>query len=264
MLLIMVSGGCCSQVRLPAIDPTGACLFAPKPTTTTFALPCCNSDNCMCLRPLKKIGDHVHGLKDHLHNHVHGLGLKCKEHHCKDPVPAWTEPADPPSCNESKGFLNHKGNEPCVPSAACSGECKDGPPAVLLGEQCKTKDCLHLAKKGKRGCILLTPTKVVAPVGGEVVLLSGICGPDGYLQMNEKLEWMLTPESVGTFVQVGDDEPGIVGKLVGSMDRPRKYDPTYAMGVTSSKRTLITRGNMNPVTMFNLKKGRHGSRLVAF
>ena len=85
MLLIMVSGGCCSQVRLPAIDPTGACLFAPKPTTTTFALPCCNSDNCMCLRPLKKIGDHVHGLKDHLHNHVHGLGLKCKEHHCKDP-----------------------------------------------------------------------------------------------------------------------------------------------------------------------------------
>ena len=256
MLLIMVSGGCCSQVRLPAIDPTGACLFAPKPTTTTFALPCCNSDNCMCLRPLKKIGDHVHGLKDHLHNHVHGLGLKCKEHHCKDPVPAWTEPADPPSCNESKGLLNHKGNEPCVPSAACSGECKDGPPAVLLGEQCKTKDCLHLAKKGKRGCILLTPTKVVAPVGGEVVLLSGICGPDGYLQMNEKLEWMLTPESVGTFVQVGDDEPGIVGKLVGSMDRPRKYDPTYAMGVTSSKRTLITRGNMNPRDDVQLEKGQ--------
>ena len=67
-----------------------------------------------------------------------------------------------------------------------------------------------------------------------------VSGPDGYLQMNEKLRWMLTPESVGTFVQVGDDEPGIVGKLVGSMDRPRKYDPTYAMGVTSSKRTLIT------------------------
>lgn len=256
VLVAFVSSGCCSQVRLPAIDPTGSCLFAPKPTTTTFAVPCCNADNCVCLRPFRSLGDKVGGLKDHLHEHVHGLGLKCKDHKCKDPVPAWTDPVDPPACNDSKGLLHHKGNEPCVPSSACSGSCKDGPPAVLLGEQCKVKDCLHLAHKGKRGCILLTPTKVVAPVGGEVVLLSGICGPDGYLQMNEKLEWMLTPESVGTFLQVGDDEPGIVGRLVGSMDRPKKIDPAYAMGITSSKRTLITRGNMNPSDDVQLEKGQ--------
>ncbi len=261
MLMVVGLSGCCSQMRLPAIDPTGSCLFAAKPTTTTFAIPCCNADNCVCLRPFRKLGDHVHGLKDHLHEHVHGLGLKCKDQKCKDhkwkdPVPAWTEPADPPSCNDPKGLLHQKGNEPCVPSAACSGACKDGPPAVLIGEQCKYKDHLHLEKKGKRGCILLTPTKVVAPVGGEVVLLSGICGTDGYLQMNEKLEWMLTPDSVGTFLQVGDDEPGIVGRLVGSMDRPQKYDPAYAMGITSSKRTLITRGNMNPRDDVQLEKGQ--------
>lgn len=255
-LVAFICSGCCSQVRLPAIDPTGACLFAPKPTTTTFAVPFCNADNCVCLRPFRTLGDKVHGLKDHLHEHVHGLGLKCKEHGCKDPVPAWTEPVDPPACTDSNGLSHQKGNEPCVPSSACSGSCKDGPPAVLLGDQCKTRDCLQLAHKGKRGCILLTPTKVVAPVGGEVVLLSGICGPDGYLQMNEKLEWMLTPESVGTFLQVGDDEPGIVGRLVGSMDRPQKIDPAYAMGVTSSKRTLITRGNMNPRDDVQLEKGQ--------
>ena len=163
MLPALVFSGCCSQLRLPAIDPTGSCLFAPKPTTTTLAIPCCNADNCVCLRPFRKLGDHVHGLKDHLHEHVQGLGLKCKEHKWKDPVPAWTQPVDPPSCNESKGLLHHKGNEPCVPSAACSGACKDGPPAVLLGEQCKVKDCLHLADKGKRGCIPVSYTHLTLP-----------------------------------------------------------------------------------------------------
>ncbi|MGI9471929.1 MAG: hypothetical protein ACR2NZ_10375 [Rubripirellula sp.] len=115
---------------------------------------------------------------------------------------------------------------------------------------------MRLPKKGKRGCILLSPTKVVAPVGGEVVLLSGICGTDGYLQMNEQLEWMLTPESVGTFIQVGDDEPGLIGRLAGSKVRPEKHDPSYARGITSTKRTLITRGNMDPRDDVQLEKGQ--------
>ena len=255
-VMVMALTGC-SNLRLPAIDPTGSCLFAPKPTTTSLAIPCCTADNCVCLRQFRKLGDHVHGLTDHLHDHVHGLGLKLKNHNLKTPEPAWAEPADPPSCsNPNHGLLHNKGNEPCVPSSACKGSCKDGPPAVLLGNQCKAKELLHLPHKGKRGCILLSPTKVVAPVGGEVVLLSGICGTDGYLQMNEKLEWMLTPESVGTFLQVGDDDPGIVGRLVGSMERPKKHDPSYARGITSSKRTLITRGNMDPSDDVQLEKGQ--------
>ena len=61
-----------------------------------------------------------------------------------------------------------------------------------------------LPDRGERGCILLSPQKIVAPVGGEVVLLSGICGTDGYLQVGQPLEWMLTPDSVGTFIEVGD------------------------------------------------------------
>lgn len=115
---------------------------------------------------------------------------------------------------------------------------------------------MRLPKKGKRGCILLSPTKVVAPVGGEVVLLSGICGTDGYLQMNEELEWMLTPESVGTFIQVGDDEPGLIGRLAGSKVRPEKHDPSHARGITSTKRTLITRGNKDPRDDVQLEKGQ--------
>ncbi len=74
--------------------------------------------------------------------------------------------------------------------------------------------------------------------------------------MNEKLEWMLTPDSVGTFIQVGDDDPGLLHRLVGSKARPEKHDPSYAVGITSTKRTKITRGNMDPRDDVQLEKGQ--------
>ena len=86
--------------------------------------------------------------------------------------------------------------------------------------------------------------------------MSGICGTDGYLQMNQKLEWMLAPDSVGTFIQVGDDDPGLLHRLVGSKVRPEKRDPSYAIGLTSTKRTLITRGNVDARDDVQLEKGQ--------
>lgn len=198
---------------------------------------------------MHRAGEKLHG---HLHDHFHGLGLHGPK--CKFPEPAFTEPGSPPPC-PAKNPAATAGNEPCVPSSPCAGSCKDGPPAVLFGSECTTKHC-KLPNRGNRGCILLSPTKVVAPVGGEVVLLSGICGVDGYLQMNQKLEWMLTPDSVGTFLQVGDDDPGILTRMVGSKVRPKKQNPSYALGITSTKRTLITRGNSDPRDDVQLEKGQ--------
>ena len=143
-----------------------------------------------------------------------------------------------------------------MPSESCNGSCQNGPPAVLFGDECRLRDRNRLPNRGKRGCILLSPQKIVAPVGGEVVLLSGICGTDGYLQMNEKLEWMLTPDSVGTFIEVGDDDPGILHRLVGSGKQPEKHDASYAHGLTSTKRTLITRGNNDVSDDVQLEKGQ--------
>ena len=103
---------------------------------------------------------------------------------------------------------------------------------------------------------MLSPQRIVAPVGGEVVLLSGICGTDGYLQVNQKLEWMLAPDSVGNFIQVGDDAPGLLHRLAGSKVRPEKKDPGYAIGLTSTKRMLITRGNLDTRDDVQLEKGQ--------
>ena len=239
-LMLAVASGC-SRIRLPAIDPTGACLFAPRPTSTTFALPGSAGEG--------------HGIFKHKKLHGHGLrwprfGL---------PEPAFSEPAEPPKClvpapaPQPQTIPPGGTNEPFVPSATCNGDCKDGPPAVM--QESRHKHLLKLPGKGKRGCILLTPQKVVAPVGGEVMLLSGICGTDGYLQMGEPLEWMLTPDSVGTFIEVGDDSPGFAHRLAG-IKRAEKQDQSFARGVTSTKRTLITRGNKNPADDVQLEKGQ--------
>ena len=239
----LVSGGC-SRLRLPAIDSTGSCLCAPKPFTTTLALPGTSGEECGLLGHMRRSCQRV---SDHFHS-KHGPKFVF-------PQPAFAEPATPPPCPPPAAPPSAACNEPCVPSAPCNGSCKDGPPAVLLGSECCGKPG-KLPKRGNRGCILLSPTKVVAPVGGEVVLLSGICGTDGYLQMNQKLEWMLTPDSVGTFIQVGDDEPGVLARMVGSKERPTKHDPSYALGITSTKRTLITRGNNDTRDDVQLEKGQ--------
>ena len=258
LAVAVLSLGGCSRLRLPAIDPTGSCLFAPLPTTTTLALPGSSGEGCFGrLREHNCLGK----AKDLLHHDGGFLGGKCNGLGCfgKDgftpPVPAFPEPAAPPPC-QTPGSVAGGCNEPTVPGPGCGGSCKHGPPAVLLGSECCVKDYSRLPKHGKRGCILLSPLKVVAPVGGEVVLMSGICGTDGYLQMNEPLEWMLTPDSVGTFIQVGDDDPGLLHRLVGSKKRPEKHDPSYAHGITSTKRALITRGNTDPRDDVQLEKGQ--------
>lgn len=245
-LLAAVSSGC-SRLRLPAIDPTGSCLFSPLPTTTGLALPGSGGEGCGCFGCLGR-------LTGGLGNCASGCLNKPR---FGIPEPAFPMPADAPPCAvPGAGVALGQSNQPCVPSSPCPGDCKDGPPAVLLGGEIDQQGSCCLPDRGKRGCILLSPNKIVAPVGGEVVLLSGICGTDGYLQMNEKLEWMLTPDSVGTFIEVGDDDPGFVGKLVGSSVRPEKRDPSYAIGITSTKPTLITRGNRDPRDDVKLEKGQ--------
>ncbi len=253
LLLVAMASGC-SQLRLPAIDPTGSCLFAPKPTSTTLALPGSAGEACVCSRCLSGLTGCLRRVHERIDSTV--------PPRFAFPEPAFVEPVTPPPCAVpgtapgNRGIASGGINEPFVPSESCSGSCQNGPPAVLFGDECRLRDRNRLPNRGKRGCILLSPQKIVAPVGGEVVLLSGICGTDGYLQMNEKLEWMLTPDSVGTFIEVGDDDPGILHRLVGSGKQPEKHDASYAHGLTSTKRTLITRGNNDVSDDVQLEKGQ--------
>ncbi|TWT56175.1 COG1361 family protein [Allorhodopirellula solitaria] len=239
--LVACSG--CSHLRLPAIDRTGTCLFAPLPTTTQLALPCMNGEGCLsscgCLGCLNDLG----------------CCLRCPGFDF--PNSAFPEPVEPAPCAEpgaatGSGFVD---NEPCVPGPDCSGDCLVGPPAVLYGSEIYAKHDCKLPSRGKRGCILLSPQKIVAPVGGEVMFLSGICGTDGYLQVAEPLEWMLSRDSVGNIIAVDDNAPGLMHQLA-SVPLAKKQDGSYARGVTSTKEMLITRGNTNPNDDVKLEKGQ--------
>ncbi len=247
-IVVLLFGGC-QQIRLPAIDPTGARLFAPYPTTTTFALPCTGGEECQCMSCLRRVGQR---LRDHEQKKLQWL----KDFHRGVSTPAFVEPTEPPVCLETTGptALPPRGRE-LGDGSPCGDDCHLGPPAVLFGDEVLGKRPHRLGNRGKRGCILLSPQRIVAPVGGEVILLSGICGDDGYLQVGQPLEWMLTPESVGTFIEVGNDDPGMLHRLA-KLDKADKRSASYALGVTSTKRSLITRGNLNRDDDVSLDKGQ--------
>ncbi|MEO8268128.1 MAG: hypothetical protein ABI557_00325 [Aureliella sp.] len=167
-----------------------------------------------------------------LHAHHGGAGIV--------PKPAFTAPVAPP---------------PCVDGGANSGGAKH---QLLKKHKLGDKLDQHFPSQGKAGEIQLTPTRIVAPVGGEVVLLAGICGPNGYLVNRQPLEWMLSPDSVGTFIEVGDDSPGHLISSLTMIKAPKveKLDVDFAKGRTSSKETLIDRGSPDCKDDIHLKEGQ--------
>lgn len=241
----------CQQIRLPAIDPSGQCLLAPYPVSTTLALPCSGGEGCGCLSCAQGIVSHLHDKKNRLHS-------KLQQFHRGATTPAFTDPPEPPVCLETTGPTQvPRCGLPVDAAGVAADDCLHGPPAVLYGDEVLGKrPHMHcLPQQGNRGSILLSPQRIVAPVGGEVILLSGICGNDGYLQVGEPLEWMLTQQSVGTFIAVGNDDPGMLHRLA-KLDRADKRSGSYALGVTSTKRSLITRGNLDPADDVPLEKGQ--------
>ncbi len=155
------------------------------------------------------------------------------------PQPAYAAPAMPPPCLD--------------------GSCATGSKHHLLKDhKLGHKLDKHFPSQGKAGEIQLTPTRIVAPVGGEVVLLAGICGPNGYLVNRQPLEWMLSPDSVGTFIEVGDDSPGHLISALTLRKAPKveKLDVDFAKGRTSSKETLIDRGSADCKDDIQLKEGQ--------
>ena len=100
----------------------------------------------------------------------------------------------------------------------------------------------------------LHPRETVAPVGSEVVLIAGICGRDGYLRTNRRLEWSIDPGGVGQFVDVG--KTGFVDLMLGDFNMPRKITNMFAVGSTLRSNTRLNRGTSNPETNVYVLRGQ--------
>jgi uncharacterized repeat protein (TIGR01451 family) len=92
--------------------------------------------------------------------------------------------------------------------------------------------------------VRITPDRVMAPVGSEVVLKAGICAADGYLLADRRVEWSLSRDGAGHFVDVG--ERGELDLFRWPWDTPRKIDNWYAIGVTSYAPYVVHRGTPDP------------------
>jgi hypothetical protein len=99
----------------------------------------------------------------------------------------------------------------------------------------------------------ITPSRVLAPVGSEVVIKAGICNDDGYLLANQKIEWMLGREGVGQIVTVGDRGKQDIGRF--PWNYPRKIDSNFAIGYTSPYAECLDRGTPDPNDDVEIRRG---------
>ncbi|MCH8840925.1 MAG: DUF11 domain-containing protein, partial [Planctomycetes bacterium] len=86
----------------------------------------------------------------------------------------------------------------------------------------------------------ITPDRVLAPVGSEVILRAGICTTENFLLTDQKVEWLIARESAGEIVDLGGK--GYHRNPLLPWNKPKKIDNQYAIGYTAKVPLLITRG----------------------
>ncbi|MBN1589126.1 MAG: DUF11 domain-containing protein, partial [Pirellulales bacterium] len=102
--------------------------------------------------------------------------------------------------------------------------------------------------------VAVTPSRCVAPVGSDVVLMAGVVGPDGYLRTNERVEWILSSESPGQLVDYGRGT--WTDLMLGDFIWPRKINNHWV--ITSTSRRYLSLNRETPITSddVNLLRGQ--------
>jgi len=160
------------------------------------------------------------------------------------PQPAFTAPPTPPPCPPTATV----GPTIVTPGPAVQQPCNACPPK---------KHCSVATVDNRAGHITLNPTKIIAPINGEVVLIAGLAGPQGQYVTNEPLRWILSAGSIGHFIEVGDEAGSHFHLCSKHADKsPHLVTGEYAVSKTSSRRTVITRGTPSPVDDIQILKGQ--------
>lgn len=232
-----------AQIRLPAIDPSGNRIFLPAPNSTTLLTPNSAAQNSLNGPPRPGL----FGQGAPFFN-----GRRQFQPPVQQPVPQPTfiAPAQPRPNNFVQPSRGPAFQHPPTPPP-CGTGFTDG-----RGQQKKhfIPDPNGRKTSGQRGQILMSPSRIIAPVGSEVVVIAGICGGDGFLSLNQPLEWILSNDSVGQIIEVGGMHHGTFNNVV--PPTAKKFDGQYAWGRTGLKRVVLTRGTPTPCDDIELAKGQ--------
>jgi uncharacterized repeat protein (TIGR01451 family) len=233
----------CQPLRIPAIDPTGERIFLPAPASTTLVTP----DLGDCLDRLHdRHRDPGVGVRTPLPPPAPPAGWPtlgdCAAHLPCFPQPAFAAPRQPPACDPSGNPPPGSGADDCGPGRPAH----HGPPGRTHRDGPKAGV--------KYGRLILTPARVVAPVGSEVVVVAGLCDPDGYFVVREPIEYILSQESVGHIVDVGEPGYGLTPLMFNRGSK--KLASNYAVGQTAAKTLTFTRGTIQPNDDFTVRRGQ--------
>ncbi len=99
----------------------------------------------------------------------------------------------------------------------------------------------------------ISPSRVLAPIGSEVILIGGVCAENGYLRTNERIEWMLDRAGTGQIVTVGGRNELDMFRL--PQNTPRKIDNYFAVGSTSPYADVLDRGTPSPNDDIEIRRG---------
>ena len=101
--------------------------------------------------------------------------------------------------------------------------------------------------------LTLSPERILAPVGTEVVLKANICTTDGYTLAEQKVEWMLARDGVGEFVEVSGK--GAFHPSIYPWNAGKKVDNYLATSYTANGPHCINRGTPDPSDDVNILRG---------
>jgi hypothetical protein len=101
--------------------------------------------------------------------------------------------------------------------------------------------------------VIISPDRVMAPIGSEVVLRAGICTARGYLVADQRIEWLLAKEGVGQIVDLNNR--GEFDLLSPPWDVPRKIDNWYAIGSTANFPNTLRRNVADPTDDVQIQRG---------
>ena len=91
--------------------------------------------------------------------------------------------------------------------------------------------------------LTITPARMLAPVGSEVILKAGLCTRENYLLTKTQVDWLIARESAGQFVSLGGR--GWLQDPLLPWNRAKKVDNQFATGYTAKVPLTLTRGTVD-------------------
>ena len=157
------------------------------------------------------------------------------------PQPAFTTPPVPPPCGPDAAppLVTPP---PAGPVAVMPAPAPARTPATACG-----------SGQARQGYLTLSPARLLAPVGSEIVLVAGLCDDRGALVARQPLEWSLSQESVGQIVSSGEEQDCF--RFIRSSPEER-HTGSYAVTRTLNSDRVMTRGTPQASDDVPLQRGQ--------